>query len=409
MSNQPSQNGGLQDNSLVKLVILDPSDRSREILRNQVLGISKLWLESECTKYEVLGGVLASQSAPDIVSVALDANLEKALEAISLVAQKYPQTAVLAVSIQQDGQAVLRALRAGAREFLTIPSSEEELMEVLGRLLKSHSPGISTLPGRPKKSMTISIIGSRGGVGCTGIAVNLGATLAIDPENRVVLADLDLVLGDADVALDLKADYTIGDLAANVDKLDLTFLNRSLSKHGTGLYLLPHPVNVGEATQIEEIHLERILALLRASHTHLILDLSKGFRPTDLAALHASDVILVVVQLELSSLHNAVRLLAALHADPVLGTRIKVILNRVGMITDITQAKAVQLIGEFSWEIPNDHKTLMDSRNKGIPLCSLAPDSKVQQSFKGLAQMITGKTPDKPAAKSFWQSLFSKA
>ena len=75
------------------------------------------------------------------------------------------------------------------------------------------------------------MLGSRGGVGCTSLAVNLGATLAQEPDHNVALVDLDLALGDADVALDLMPDYTLADVAMNIDRLDMQFLRRSLSKH----------------------------------------------------------------------------------------------------------------------------------------------------------------------------------
>jgi len=64
------------------------------------------------------------------------------------------------------------------------------------------------------------------------------------------LIDLDLALGDADVALDLMADYTLADVALNIDRLDMTFLRRSLSKHSTGLSLLPHPVQMEDVSLI---------------------------------------------------------------------------------------------------------------------------------------------------------------
>ncbi len=51
---------------------------------------------------------------------------------------------------------------------------------------------------------------------------------------------------------------------------------------------------------IHEDHLQRVIGLLRASYTHLILDLSKSFTPTDLTALRMADVILLVAQLELT-------------------------------------------------------------------------------------------------------------
>ena len=95
-------------------------------------------------------------------------------------------------------------------------------------------------------------------------------------------------------------DYTLADVALNIDRLDMTFLRRSLSKHATGLSLLPHPVQMEDVGLIREDHLQRVIGLLRASYTHLILDLSKSFTPTDVTALRMADVILLVAQLELT-------------------------------------------------------------------------------------------------------------
>ena len=401
------------ENQLLRLVILDPVERSRETLRSQFLGLPWVWLQAECTKYDFLQEVLRNQEIPHIVVVSIDGDLEKACIAISRLSQEMPKVGILAVSIRDDGQAILRALRAGAKEFITLPCKIEELTKALRRLERVSTAGNDgSLKGPPTPNiapLTIAILGSRGGVGCTSTSVNLAATIAADPHHKVVLVDLDLALGDADVALDLNGDYTIGDLAANITRLDMTFLSRSLSKHTSGLYLLPHPINVEEATQINEEHLERILSLLRASHTHVVLDLSKGFRPTDVTALKMADVILMVVQLELTSLRNALRTLSTLDADAMLRDKVRVVLNRVGMVTEITREKALEILGRpFFWEIPNDHKAMMESKNNGVPLIMSAPHSKIQQNYQELADTLCGKPVQKQAAKSFLRALFAK-
>ena len=68
----------------------------------------------------------------------------------------------------------------------------------------------------------IAVAGATGGVGTTSLAVNLGCILARDARNSVVLVDLDLCLGDADVFLDTIPDYTLVDVAQNVTRLDFT-------------------------------------------------------------------------------------------------------------------------------------------------------------------------------------------
>jgi pilus assembly protein CpaE len=377
-----------------RIAIVDPSDATREELRNVLLGMESIWLEAECSRYEFFFDVI-SQSHPDVVVISLDSDQAKALQLIGQLAQQVPDLPILAISARGDGQAILQALRSGAREFLTAPVVLEELLKALQRLQRGRSNGDGR--GGPDaalkgESQVIAVLGSRGGVGCTSLAVNLGATLSQEPGHSVALIDMDLALGDADVALDLMADYTLSDVALNIDRLDMTFLRRSLSKHSSGLSLLPHPVQMEDAGLIREDHLQRVIGLLRASFTHLVLDLSKSFSANDLTALRMADVILLVAQLELSSLRNVVRMLLALGNDEALGPKVQVVLNRVGSESDISLKKAEETIGKpIFWQIPNDPKVLIESRNHGVPLLQHAPKSKVQQSIAGLAQALCGK------------------
>ena len=410
MAEYDQNNNAKTDDNLLRLVIMNPPDKGQEALRSMFTQIPYVWLQAECTKYEFLQEVIANQTAPHVVVVAIDADLEKACKAIERLAQEMPDVGILAISKRDDGQAILKALRAGAKEFLTMPFGVDTLSDVLKKLEKAGRAHSSPATGINKKEKTliISFLGSRGGVGCTSLSVNIAATLAADPHNKVVLVDLDLALGDADIALDLIADYTLSDLVENIDKLDMTFLNRSLSKHSTGLALLPHPLNVGDATMITEEHLKRIISLLAACHTHLVLDLSKSLRPTDICALGISDYIFLVVQLEITSIRNTIRLLSTLDADAALAPKVKLVLNRVGMVTDITREKAVELLGRpFFWEVPNDHKVMMESRNSGTPMVKSAPVSKIQHNFSDFADEICSKTKANKGAKSFWHSLFT--
>ncbi|HZT79647.1 MAG TPA: response regulator, partial [Gemmataceae bacterium] len=313
-----------------RIAIVDPSDATREPLRNLLLGVESIWLEAECSRYEFFLDVIR-QSDPDVAVVALDADHTKALQLIAQLTADFPGLPILAVSARGDGQSILQALRAGAKEFLTQPVVLEELLVALQRLRRSRggTDANGSAITRPE-SLVCAVVGSRGGVGCTSLAVNLAATLAQEPAHGVALIDLDLALGDADVALDLMGDYTLADVALNIDRLDMTFLRRSLIKHSSGLSLLPHPVQMEDAGMIREEHLQRVIGLLRASYTHLILDLSKGFTPNDVMAMRMADVILLVAQLELSSLRNVVRMLLTLSADEGLAKKVQVVMNRVG-------------------------------------------------------------------------------
>src|SRR6266852_3934369 len=302
---------------VLRIAIVDPSEATREPLRNLLMGVESVWLESECARYEFFFDVI-HQSELDVAVISLDADHAKAIQLICQVTERHPSMPILAVSGRNDGQSILQALRSGAREFLTQPVVLEELLTALKRLQQTRLAGES-FPGmgmsKKLDTTVIAVAGSGGGVGCTSLAVNLGTSLAQYPDYSVALIDLDLALGDADVALDLMPDYTLADVALNVERLDMTFLRRSLSKHSTGLSLLPHPVQIEDAGIIREEHVQRVIGLLRASYTHLILDLSTGFSATDVTSLRAADIILLVTQLDLSSLRNTVRMMLTLQTE----------------------------------------------------------------------------------------------
>jgi pilus assembly protein CpaE len=395
-----------------RIAIVDPNEASRESLRTMLLGVDFVWLEAECARYEYFFDVI-QQSTPDVVMIALDGDKTRALGMVGQLAADYPRLPILTVS--SDSQALLQSLQRGAKHFLTQPVTLEDLVSALRRSLNeapttTDRSGVRSQAVPKTVGQIVSVLGSRGGVGCTSLAVNLGATLAAWPENSVAMIDLDLAMGDADIAVELPGNDNIsmGDLARNIERLDMNYLKRALVKHpDTGLSILRHPLEIHEIGGIHEGHVERILNLLKISYTHLILDLSKALLPTDLMALRMSNLILLMAQLELSSLRNVVRLIHSLSMEGDLADKVRVVVNRTGsdILEDgITVKKAEEVIGKpIFWQIPNDSKAMIGSRVAGTPLIKFAPKSRAQQSFLGLIQALTGKAPAaEPQKKKGW-------
>lgn len=373
-----------------RVAIVDPVDDSREHLRNSLLGMDSVWLEAECSRYEFFPDVV-QQSTPDVAVVSVDGDPDGSLGLIRKLSNTHPDLDVIAVSSRSDGQFILSVMRSGAKEFVGLPVRMEEMLEVLERLRSARAGKDGD--GRVS-SRVYAYCGSRGGAGCTSLAVNFGTILAKNPSYSVALVDLDLALGDADVCLDIVPDYTLADVAINIDRIDLQLLKRSLSKHSSGLYLLPHPVQIEDAGLIKPEHVTRVISLLKMTFTHVILDLSKSYRAIDFAAMHMSDEILLVTQLDVSSLRNVVRVMLSMNEREGLEPKVKVIANRVGSSdAEISIQRAEETIGRSIFSrIPNDSRTMLASRNAGIPLISHAPKSKLFQSVLSMTEAVTGET-----------------
>jgi pilus assembly protein CpaE len=376
--------------SVLRIAIVDPKDATREALKSMLLGLDSVWLEAECSRYEFFGDVIG-QTNPDIGFVALDGNPDKALELIAALAKSAPECAVLVTSSSTDGNLILRTMRAGAKEFLTQPLKPEDLAAALQRVSRQR---YGNSGGTARGCSVIALTGATGGVGATSLAVNLGCALAADQANSVVLLDLDLCLGDADVFLDSIPEYTLSDVAQNISRLDLTLLKRSLTKHDTGLYLLPRPVQLEDARVITPDELTRVLGLLKAAFTHVIIDTSKGFNPLDMQVLSDADTVLLVTQLDLPCLRNVVRLIASFKESGKFDEKVKIVVNRVGYDAgQISLRKAQETIGrEIFWQVPNDYRVMVEVRNNGVPLIQQAPKAPITQSINQLAKVLSGKT-----------------
>jgi pilus assembly protein CpaE len=393
--------------NVLRLAIVDPNDAKREALKSMLLGMDMIWLEAECSRYEFFGDVVA-QTNPDIGLVAIDDDPEKALQLVEKLAETSPNCAVLVVSSSNDGSLILRVLRAGAKEFLTQPVRIEDLLAALGRISERRFGRGGD--NKPRGSQVIAVAGSIGGVGTTSVAVNLGCALARNERNSVALVDLDLCLGDADVFLDTIPDYTLVDVAQNVTRLDFSLLKRSLTKHASGLYLLPRPVRLEDIGLITPDDLQRVIGLLKATFTHLVLDLSKGYNALDLVALEMASTVLLVTQLDLPCLRNVVRLMMSFGEMENMADKVKIVVNRVGLESGITLKKAEETIGKpIFWQLPNDYRTMIEVRNNGVPLYEQAPKAAITHSIQELSLAVGGDekaAPDEAAKKPGRGGLF---
>ncbi|MEM7455973.1 MAG: AAA family ATPase [Planctomycetota bacterium] len=392
----------------LRISICDPNETSRENLKKYLIGMENVWLEADSPRYEFFIEII-EQTTPEVAIIDIDDDEREALELVAAVTRKFPNLGIIVVSSRTDGQLILRAMRAGAREFLSSPVQIEELVGALDRVASSSEGGTRT-----KSGSVISVAGASGGVGSTSISINLACSLARNPERSVVLVDLDLSLGDADVFLEMIPDYTLLDVAQNISRLDLALLRKSLTKHESGVYVLPRPIQIEDSSSISAENFKKVLGLLRASFTHLVIDLSKSYNSLDLAALQASDHVVLLTQLDLPCLRNVVRLLSSLETYQGVNEKVKIVVNRTGLDKlQINPEKAEETIDrEIYWRIPNNYRVVSECRNNGRPLLKAAPNAAITASIMQLAEKLAGGevilSDEENKKKGGWLNFLSK-
>ena len=379
--------------NVLRLALVDPQDASREQIKSLLLGMDIVWLEAECSRYEFFGDVI-EQTSPDAAMIVLGPDPDPGLQLVEKL-RETSNAAVLVVSGSSDGNIILRAMRSGAKEFLTQPVTREEMAAALERIEQSRTGGTRKVRG----CTSIAVAGASGGVGSTSLAVNIACALAADEANSVALVDLDMAVGDADVFLDAIPDYTLVDVAENVSRLDFSLLKKSMTKHSSGLYLLPRPVNLQDVPLISPEDFSRVVGLLKATFSHLIFDLSKSYNAVDAVAMREAKHVMLVTQLDLPCLRNVVRLLMSFEQIEGMKEKVKVVINRMGLDNEHIGVKKAQetINSEIFAKIPNDYRSMAEARNNGVPLTIQAPKAPITASIIDLAMALDGQEPAAPS------------
>ena len=379
---------------VIRIVLVDPTEESRDALLRLLRTIGTIWIAEVFDSYEGAAGRIAG-IAPDVTIVALDHDPGRAVELIGSLTQADPPATILPASRSNDSALILRAIRAGAREFLTLPAEAAELLEIVTRLLRGRADSPRATARGPQ---VISVTGAAGGVGATSVAVNLAATLAAAKDRETILVDFDLVFGAVDASLDIVPDNTLYTVLQSFERLDQTLLKRSMTRHASGLYVLPHPTAIEEAAKIDPDTLNRLLGLLRAAFSTVVIDTSKGLQASDFVAFEMSDVILAVVQLDLACLRNSARLIGFFQQFDGLAERVKLVVNRTASSdSEISLKKAEETLKmPISWQIPNATKILQAARIQGVPIADVAKGSRPHQVFLEMARSLRPVLEDSP-------------
>ena len=161
----------------------------------------------------------------DVVIVDLDSDPEYALEVVESIYANGSAT-VIVYSAQANLELAVRCMRAGAREFLTLPLVPAAIADALARI---SIRGPATHQARKTARKLFVFLGAKGGCGVTTIASNFAVSLAQESCQGTLLIDLGLPLGDAALNLGMVTEYSTVNALENHSRLDASFLSTLLA------------------------------------------------------------------------------------------------------------------------------------------------------------------------------------
>ncbi len=313
---------------------------------------------------------------------------------------------VFVTSRQPDTDLLLRAMRAGIKEFFPQPLNAQDIQSALAALVKRRQQAANHETGHYGR--IIHVMGAKGGVGTTTIAVNLAMILAdLKKAGSVALVDLNTVFGEIPLFLSVKPKYHWGHIAGNLNRLDRTFLMNAMAKHACGLHILPSPSYLNGHPPATADIMERLLGEMKSNFDYIIVDGGQALNPPAMKVIEMSQHILLITLLSLPCLTNTKNVLKSLAGlEAFSEDRLGLIVNRYLKKSDLTLQEAQESVRtEIFWNIPNDYKTTMSAINRGIPLHTLSPKANITKNLASLADAFLDDS-QKDAKPKRW-GLFS--
>jgi len=309
---------------------------------------------------------------------------------------------VFLTSSSSSPDILIRALRSGAKEFFPQPLNKEELLLAFSKFKKNGK--YKEVPAK-KTGKIINVVGSKGGIGTTTIAVNTAASLLNLPGvQSVALIDMNLLFGEVPLFLDIEPAFNWGEIANNISRLDSTYLMSVLSKHPSGIHVLPSPTALdGINTATPEV-IEKLLDVMKSEFDFIVIDSGQSLDAVSMRILELSDSVLVNAILSLPCLINVKRLLDTFGR---LGfpkeEQVKIIISRYHKNSAISREEAEKGMGKrIFWSVPNDFQSTITAINQGKMLSTVAPKSEITRNLGELATKLTGRTEIKQEKKSLW-------
>lgn len=241
-----------------------------------------------------------------------------------------------------------------------------------------------------KRGELVVVTSAKGGVGKTCLSVNL-ATAFCKKNIRVALLDGDFQFGDVSLSLDLKSSFTLKDILDEGDQVDKASILSYLNHHDSGLKVLAAPDRPEYADLVTPALLEKVIKSMMEEYHYVLVDSGVGFHENNLKMLDMADRIILVTNLEMSTLKNTRLMLETLET---LGIKHKVelVLNRSTMESVIkpNDVKDILKMDEPIY-LPNDFQTATQSLNIGIPFVMNQAKTDLAKAYYKMAERLYSK------------------
>jgi pilus assembly protein CpaE len=321
----------------------------------------------------------------DVIIIDLDGGAESALDLVESIGANGVAT-VMVFSESSDPELLVRCMRAGAREFLTLPFSPDVVVEALVRAAARRP---ATRPAKKPAGKLYAFLGSKGGAGTTMLASNFAVALAKESGEKTLLIDLDLPLGDAALNMGITAEFSVIDALQQVDRLDGRFLEQLLVKHSSGLFVLAAPGRFVPYQSDNDV-INRLLHVARHEFDNVVVDMGSRLEMMATTAYKEATTMYLVTQASIPELRNSNRLITQFFSAQL--PKLEVVINRFeSRVMGVSEEHITKALTRAAqWKIPNDYASVKNMQISAKPL--VLTDSAISRQVRLMVSAVTGKS-----------------
>lgn len=348
-------------------------------------------------------GLGFGEGAPYVVVVAPSTPPSVGLDVARAAEAADSHTSVVIVARSVDTELMRSAMKAGVSDVVAASDPAADVARAITDAYdQAQTRHESAMRGQAQaapasRGYVVTVFSTKGGVGKSVLATNLGTALAKCLSLKTALVDLDLQFGDCGIMLGLVPQRTITDVAASIERLDEDLLRGHMTHHDSGLDVLLAPVRPEDAETVTTGRISRILELLREMYDVVVIDTAATLDEVVLTALDRSDDVYAMTMMDVASIKNmriSVQKLAQLgYANGL----VHVVLNRADSKVWLQPHEVERAVGsEIFARIPSD-RVVPRSVNKGTPVVIDEPKSDVARAILGIAKSVAASVGEESA------------
>ena len=353
--------------------------------------------------------------ALEFIAVAVNGQDEKEINRITDIIRQAKDQGVRVVLIADQVSPIFlhQVLRLGADDFLPYPLPEGGLHETIEKLRKP-APAAPVLvavpsarhpdepPAHPgfkakgdRNAVILPVHGLAGGCGASTFAANLAWELANIAKDgpRVCLIDFDFQFGSAATYLDLPRKEAVFDLLQDTERADSDGLLQAMLTFNDKLHVLTAPADMLPLDIVTGEDIGRIIDMAAANFDFVIIDMPRTVVSWTETVLQRAHVYFAMMELDLRTAQNALRLVRALKAEGLPHEKLRYVLNRAPRFTDLSAKSRVKRMAEsldisIEVQLPDGGSAVTQANDHGLPLSETAAKNPLRKEIQKLAKSL---------------------